>query len=101
MTRLFLATAVLAVAIAFGPIAGIEALVQTGVVETGTVQTRPAPTAVRDTNAAAGASAQALLGTYCYSCHNTRVQMGGLALHAAGDGAEPVPVVFKDSRRPA
>jgi mono/diheme cytochrome c family protein len=100
MTRLFLATAVLAVAIAFAPIAGIEALmqtgavqtgavqtgavqtgaVQTGTVQTGTVQTRPAPTGAGDTNASAGTSPQALLATYCYSCHNTRVQMGGLAL---------------------
>ena len=78
MTRLFLATAVLASAIAFGPIAGIEALMQTGTGATG---------------AAAGTSPQALLTTSCYSCHNPRVQMGGLALQglditAAGAHAE-------------
>ena len=93
MTRLFLATAVFAVAIAFGPVAGIEALMQTGVAGTRTVPTRSAPTGARDTNAAAGIAAQALLTTYCYTCHNTRVQMGGLALQgldisAAGAHAE-------------
>jgi hypothetical protein len=109
MKRLFLATAVLASAIAFGPSTGIEALMETGrtwgppsgprggpakagpyvqTVQTAqtaqTVQTRPAQT---------GTSPQALLTTYCYSCHNTRVQMGKLALQgldikAAGADAE-------------
>lgn len=78
MTRLFLATAVLASAIAFGPMMGIEALMQTG---------------TRDAGAVAGTSPQVLLTTYCYSCHNTRVKMGGLALQglditAAGAHAE-------------
>jgi hypothetical protein len=40
-----------------------------------------APTsAVQAAGAAAGTSHQAMLTTYCYSCHNTRVTMGGLVL---------------------
>ena len=70
MTRLFLAMAVLASAIAFGPIAGIEALMQTRPAQPGTAETRAVP----------GSSPQALLTTYCYSCHNPRAPMGGLAL---------------------
>src|SRR5687767_12213446 len=66
MKRLFLATAVFAAALAFGPHVRTEALMQNGAVQTGT--------------AAATSSPQALLTTYCYSCHNSRVQMGGLAL---------------------
>src|SRR5687767_10279942 len=79
MKRLFLATAVFAAALAFGPHVRTEALMQNGAVQTGT--------------AAATSSPQALLTTYCYSCHNSRVQMGGLALQgldiqAAGTHAE-------------
>ena len=49
--------------------------------------------AVAQTGAAAGSSQQAMLTTYCYTCHNTKVQMGGLALQgldiqAAGADAE-------------
>jgi hypothetical protein len=45
------------------------------------------------TGAAAGTSHEAMLTTYCYSCHNTRARMGGLALQgldiqAAGADAE-------------
>jgi hypothetical protein len=78
MTRVFLATAVLASALAFGSGAGIDARMQTGA-----GATRPA----------GATSPQDLLATYCYSCHNTRVKMGGLALQgleikAAADHAE-------------
>ena len=49
--------------------------------------------AVAQTGAAAGSSQQAMLTTYCYTCHNTKVKMGGLALQgldiqAAGADAE-------------
>src|SRR5688572_30349486 len=49
--------------------------------------------AVAQTGAAAGLSQQALLTTYCYTCHNTKAKMGGLALQgldiqAAGTDAE-------------
>ena len=79
MKRLFLATAVFASALAFGPHVRTEAVVQTGAVQT--------------TAATATSSHQALLTTYCYTCHNSRVQMGGLALQGldiqtAGANAE-------------
>ena len=74
MKRLILSTAVLALLIASSSAAlRTEAVAQTG--------------------AAAGTSHQAMLTTYCYSCHNTRAKMGGLALQgldiqAAGADAE-------------
>ena len=73
MKRLLQSTAVVALLIASSSGSRTEAVVQTG--------------------AAAGTSHQALLTTYCYSCHNTTVKMGGLALQgldlqAAGADAE-------------
>src|SRR5687767_2020406 len=84
MKRLLLAMAVLASAVAFGPHVRTEALIQSN-----TVQISP----VASTAPTGAASPQALLTTYCYSCHNTKVQMGGLALQgldiqAAGAHAE-------------
>src|SRR5687767_9834889 len=83
MKRLVLSTAVLASVMAFGSALRTEAVLQTSAVQTGAAQT----------SAAAAAPQQALLTTYCYGCHNSRVQMGGLALqgldiHAAGADAE-------------
>ena len=48
---------------------------------------------VAQSGTTAGASHQALLTTYCYSCHNPRARMGGLALQGldlqgAGSDAE-------------
>jgi hypothetical protein len=100
MTRLILATAVLALAITFGPSASIEALMQSRAAQTAatTVLTLGPPSGAprggrakaglyveteqtgTEARAAAGSSPQALLTTYCYSCHSTRAQMGGLAL---------------------
>ena len=60
MKRLIHSTAVLALLIASSSALRTEAVAQTG--------------------AAAGSSQQAMLTTYCYTCHNTQVQMGGLAL---------------------
>jgi len=73
MKRLFLSAAVLALSIASSPGLRTEPAVQTG--------------------AAAGTSQQAMLTTYCYSCHSTRARVGGLALQgrdiqAAGADAE-------------
>ncbi|MEO8259082.1 MAG: DUF1592 domain-containing protein [Acidobacteriota bacterium] len=70
---LVLSTAVLAWLIASFPVWRTEAAVQTG--------------------AAAGTPHQAMLTTYCYSCHSTRARTGGLALQgldieAAGADAE-------------
>jgi hypothetical protein len=78
MKRLFFSTAVLALLTASSSVLRTEAVVQTSAVQTG---------------AAAGPSQQAMLTTYCYSCHNTTVKMGGLALQgldiqAAGADAE-------------
>ena len=49
--------------------------------------------AAAQTGTAAGTSHQALLTTYCYSCHNPRTRMGGLTLQgldlrAVGPDAE-------------
>src|SRR5688572_20392375 len=60
MKRLLLSTAILAVVISSSSISRTEGVPQTG--------------------AAGGASHQAMLTTYCYSCHNAKVRMGGLAL---------------------
>ena len=73
MKRLIHSTAVLALLIASSSALRTEAVAQTG--------------------AAAGSSQQAMLTTYCYTCHNTKVKMGGLALQgldiqAAGADAE-------------
>jgi hypothetical protein len=73
MKRLLHSTAVLALLIASSSASRTEAVVQTG--------------------AAGGSSPQAMLTTYCYSCHNTAVRMGGLTLQgldiqAAGANAE-------------
>jgi hypothetical protein len=75
MKRLFLSAAVLAWVVASGAALRTEAA----------PQTTPAGTAAT--------SHQSLLTTYCYSCHNTKVKMGGLALQgldprAAGAAAE-------------
>jgi mono/diheme cytochrome c family protein len=73
MKRLIHSTAVLALSIASSSALRTEAVAQTG--------------------AAAGSSQQAMLTTYCYTCHNTKAKMGGLALQgldiqAAGADAE-------------
>ena len=73
MKRLILSTAVLALLIASSSALHTEAVAQTG--------------------ATAGSSQQAMLTTYCYTCHNTKVKVGGLALQgldiqAAGADAE-------------
>ena len=60
MKRLIHSTAVLALLIASSSALRTEAVAQTG--------------------AAAGSSQQAMLTTYCYTCHNTKAKMGGLAL---------------------
>src|SRR5687767_434097 len=78
MKRLFLSAAVLALLIASSPVLRTEAALQTSAAQTG---------------AAAGTSHQAMLTTYCYSCHSTTARMGGLALQglaiqAAGGDAE-------------
>ena len=88
MKRFLHSTAVLALMIASASVLRTEALPQTSTVQTSTVQTSTV-----QTGASAGAAPQAMLTTYCYSCHNTRVQMGGLALQgldvqAAGANAE-------------
>ena len=73
MKRVFLSTAVLAFLIASSAGSRTEAVMQS--------------------DPAAGGSQQAMLATYCYSCHNARLRMGGLELqgldiHAVGPDAE-------------
>ena len=73
MQRLFLSAAVLALMLASSSSLRTEAVMQTG--------------------AAVGPLHQAMLTTYCYTCHSTRLQAGGLALQgldiqAAGADAE-------------
>jgi mono/diheme cytochrome c family protein len=68
------------------------------VLKTSAVQQSSAPRPAATAPAAAGAAApqqahQAMLTTYCYTCHSTTAKMGGLALQglsiqAAGDNAE-------------
>jgi mono/diheme cytochrome c family protein len=82
MKRVLHSTAVLALVIASASVLRTEA-----------VQTGPAQTAPVQAGAGAATSPQALLTTYCYTCHSPRVQMGGLALQgldlqAAGANAE-------------
>ena len=77
MMRLFFSTALLALLTASSPVLRTEAVLQTGAVQTG----------------AAGTPQQAMLTTYCYSCHNDRGKIGGLTLqgldiHAATPHAE-------------
>src|SRR5687767_7154318 len=72
MKRLVFSTAVLALLTASSSVLRTEGVVQTAV---------------------AAGSQQAMLTTYCYSCHNTAVRMGGLTLQgldiqAAGANAE-------------
>ena len=74
MKRLLHSTAVLALLIASASVLRTEAVLQTSVGQT------KAQTGAMQTGAAAGTSPQALLTTYCYTCHNPRVQMGGLTL---------------------
>ena len=91
MKRFVLSSAV------FASLIGSAFVVRTQVLVTAAVQTA-APTVARpQTGAQAGATAgtphQAMLRTYCYSCHSTRVKAGGLALQgldiqAAGADAE-------------
>ena len=83
MKRLSLSTAVLALLIASSLIGRTEAVGQTSAVQNGAAQT----------SAAAGTPHQAMLTTYCYSCHSTGARMGGLALQGldiqtAGANAE-------------
>jgi mono/diheme cytochrome c family protein len=77
MNRLLVSAAVLALSAASVSGVRTEAVVEAG------AQAVPA----------AGAPHQAMLATYCHSCHSTRVRMGGLALQgldvqAAGADAE-------------
>jgi mono/diheme cytochrome c family protein len=77
MNRLILANAILALLIASSPEPRTEARTQ----------------AAAQTGTPAGTSHQALLTTYCYSCHNPRTRMGGLTLQgldpqAVGSDAE-------------
>ena len=101
MKRLFLATTVLALLVASSQALRTEALsqarrTQTGAAQSGTAQTDTAQTGTAQTGTAAGTagtSPQAMLTTYCYSCHSDRVRMGGLVLqgldiHSAGANAE-------------
>ena len=74
MTRLFLSTAMLVSVIAASSALRTEAAGQA------------APPAAQ-TAAAPVASHQAMLATYCYSCHNTRARMGGLTLEGLDIGA--------------
>ena len=70
MKRLLFLIAVLALLIASSPGFRTEAVMQAGAAQAGTPQN----------GATAGTPHQALLTTYCYSCHSTRVKAGGLAL---------------------
>jgi mono/diheme cytochrome c family protein len=69
MKRLLHSTAVLALLIASASAWRTEA-VQTGAAQTSTAQT----------STAAGTPQQAMLTTYCYTCHSERAKMGGLVL---------------------
>jgi mono/diheme cytochrome c family protein len=71
MQRLLLSTAVVALVIASSSSWRTEAVVQTS---TGATQADAPP------GPAAVTSHQALLTTYCYTCHSTRAKAGGLAL---------------------
>src|SRR5688572_3667560 len=78
MKGLVHSAAVLALSIASSSVLRTEAVVQTNAAQT---------------VAAAGTPHQAMLTTYCYSCHSTTARMGGLALQglaiqAAGGDAE-------------
>ncbi len=82
MKRLVHATAVLALLVASSSALRTEAVGQTG-----------AGPAAASAGTSPGTPQQALLATYCYSCHNDRLKMGGLALQgldpqAAGTHAE-------------
>jgi mono/diheme cytochrome c family protein len=77
MDRLILASAIVGLLIASSSAPRTEARMQ----------------AAAQTSTAAGTSHQALLTTYCYSCHNPRTRMGGLTLQgldprAVGPDAE-------------
>jgi mono/diheme cytochrome c family protein len=83
MKRLFLTTTVVAFVIAFSAVLRTEA-VQSGTGQAASAQPSPS---------AGPSSHQAMLTTYCYSCHSTRAKIGGLALQgldiqAAGADAE-------------
>jgi hypothetical protein len=69
MPRLFLSTALLALVIASASSWRTEAVMQTRAGQAGT-----------PSGAAAVTSHQAMLTTYCYTCHSTRAKAGGLAL---------------------
>ena len=93
MKRLFFSTAVLALLTASSSVLRTEAVLQTGAVQTSAVQTGPVQTSGLQTGATADTPQQVMLTTYCYSCHNDRVRIGGLTLqgidiHAAGTNAE-------------
>src|SRR4051794_38119562 len=77
MKTLFLSTAGLALLLACSLVAPTEAVMQAGV-----AAVTPTPT-----------QHQAMLTTYCYSCHNAKARIGGLVLQgldiqAAGPDAE-------------
>ena len=94
MKRLFLSTALLALLMASASSLRTEAgAAQTGAVQASTVQA----------GAATDASHQAVLTTYCFTCHNTRAKAGGLALEgldiqAGGANAETWEKVVRKLR---
>jgi mono/diheme cytochrome c family protein len=82
MRRVFLVTAVVAWVIASSVVSRTEA-----------EQSNGAPVRGAQTSASGTPPHQAMLTTYCYTCHSTRAKMGGLALQgldiqAAGANAE-------------
>ena len=86
MKRLFLPTAVLALLIASSLVLRTEAVGRPALCKPALCRPARPPAGQRSPH-------QAMLTTYCYSCHNTRVKMGGLALQgldiqAAGADAE-------------
>src|SRR4051794_29523876 len=78
MTRPFLTTVVIVLVIASSS--------QTSTMQTSTMQARAAETRALQAGALPNAAAdgrsphEAMLTTYCYSCHSTRLKTGGLAL---------------------
>ena len=84
MKRVFFLTAAIAWVIASSAVSRTEAVGQRSAAQIGAAQTVVAATP---------GSHQAMLTTYCYSCHSTRLKTGGLALQglniqAAGADAE-------------
>ena len=88
MNRLFLPAAGLALLIASSPLWRAEATAQAGANPAAAV-----PAGAVQAGAAASTPHQALLTTYCYTCHSARAKVGGLALQGldiqtAGANAE-------------